>query len=305
MFNHKPNLRLSDTAPCIKPITQHVVLLANHTTTTQLTLDALFSALCRDPKGAKLAYLYASDTLLSVIPYIVANRRAYVLTSLAHLNLSNQERWRQLRAVYQGVNTLTGLPVLSLAHSEYYADATAVDYGITVWVDSDGVLMDWQTKCLELMGSLGHHFPSIKEFNTSNHRVPLSKEMYQTYPDMFLNLAPTTFGIGMMDRIMATCEGKASVKVLTAIGGEHHDVGGARLDKTYSLINAYPLSTEDIHVVMSSRDKVDYMQPGDIIIDDWLPTIDAANQNNRYGIQIFDTESSIGGLKELHELVNH
>ncbi len=159
---------------------------------------------------------------------------------------------------------------------------------ITLWLDSDGLVYNWVKRMIELI-----NHPEIKtqdQLNKHPKRTELIKQVYHDYPFTFLNLDTIPEGVSLVRRLQNL---GVEFKVLTAIGEEHHDPETVILDKKMAWETTLGVPFEDVIVVPRSEDKLNYIQPGDILVDDYHKNVMQWNKAGGVGLH-FDPLSGEG-----------
>lgn len=268
--------------PSINALTTILNDPSNDSTTTNIIVKALATRTCE----SRIAFVKDGEgKIITAVPYILGSRSVGVKLALTHLEYSRHELERIQICIINGLNLFTGLRVVGYPAEDGGAKITVHKPATTVWVDSDQTLVDWFTPMLQYANANGYEFTNIHEFNAHPDCREIVAKAYAEKPNYFLDLEAIPLSIIMYDALLAICEGKARVRILTAVGGDHDDPSEVTVDKIQNLTSLYPVSVSDIHVVHHSADKMDYMQEEDILIDDYSLNITQANSIGIHGIK--------------------
>lgn len=158
-----------------------------------------------------------------------------------------------------------------------------IDYD--VYIDSDGVIADFNLKSIQAFGKTAEQFEQKGQFWAA-----LTE--YDSTVEKFFATLPKC--IGADDLIKFCVDNFRSVKILTASGFTPKDVKEQKIE-WYA--KEYP-SIECI-VVNKSPDKAQYASPTAILIDDRSKSIDPWVKAGGIGILHYDVESTIETLRQM------
>jgi len=149
----------------------------------------------------------------------------------------------------------------------------------TIYFDADDILQDWCNTTIRVLGGM-EDLPSPvnrAQLNAMPKRKEVLGLMYQRRPNLFTELPPLENGLSLFNLVKAEVAGSnTKVKVLTAIGYDHHDPEMVKQDKINTLTKLLDIPEEDIIVVMHGSDKADFLDSSCLLIDDWDKNTDAA-----------------------------
>ena len=154
-----------------------------------------------------------------------------------------------------------------------------------VYLDSDGVICDFDLKSKQALGK------TASEFEVKGQFWAALTEYDSTVEKFFLNLPKYE---GADDLVNFCLNNFRSVKILTASGFTPTDVKQQKLDY---YAREYP-GIECI-VVNKSPDKAAYASPTAILIDDRQKSITPWVEAGGIGILHYDVESTIETLKQM------
>lgn len=154
-----------------------------------------------------------------------------------------------------------------------------------VYLDSDGVICDFDSKSRQAFGK------TASEFEVKGHFWAALTEYDATVEKFFLNLPKHE---GADDLVNFCLNNFRSVKILTASGSTPKDVKQQKLDY---YAREYP-GLECI-VVNKSSDKAVYASPTSILVDDRNKSIIPWVEAGGVGILHYDAETTIETLKHM------
>lgn len=142
--------------------------------------------------------------------------------------------------------------------------------------DSDGVFADWTTYMLE------NHltdFTDIRSFNNSDDKLTRLQAVYKEDPHAFAKLPRLPEAYTLVKFMSVLQNAGVPVRILTAVGSEHHDVEMATQDKLawfeelFTEMKAQDdtirLTTDLVCVVHLSEVKQHEAKQGSLLIDDY------------------------------------
>lgn len=158
----------------------------------------------------------------------------------------------------------------------------------TIFLDSDGVLADFEKAVIEL------HGPNYKNLHPITFWRPITKEI----DNFFSTLSPMNDAVELAEYVK-DIDGY-NVKVLTALPRPTDKAVTAGDDKT-KWIQKHIDSTLEVITVIGGKNKAKYCKsPEDILIDDTQRNIDAWKEAG--GIGILHT-STLDTIKQLEEII--
>lgn len=183
----------------------------------------------------------------------------------------------------------TVLPSFSV-HTALCCDAP------TVYIDSDGVLVDWVSYMLK------NHFPgwTIDEINGLEPQVRAEtlRKVYEQDPLVFAKLTPFEEAQSLIDAVDAL---GVDWHILTSSGSDHPSYNTAKSSKIYNLCQFDKVTEEKIIVTPTSADKQCYAGVGKVLIDDFWKNINQWEEVGGVGVKV----STCGAkLREIIEWIN-
>ena len=155
---------------------------------------------------------------------------------------------------------------------------------IRIYLDLDGVGADWTGYMLK------NHFPQFKTIDTLNkhpNRQTLLEQVYLDDSSVFLNLEPLPQFKVLLDKLInLKKEFPISLKILTAIGSEHHNPLQVASDKRGWLRTHFNINDKDIIIVNRSNDKQYLSDPHSILIDDFDDNIVSWVKGGGHGVLV-------------------
>lgn len=180
---------------------------------------------------------------------------------------------------------------------------------IEIFCDSDGVAADWKATMLSQISSQGTGIVKIDQLNKHPERPAIIKKAYREVPNMFaiLPMIPSFLPVlkclkkhynNNVNRAFLGYE--VRVRILTAVGEEHHDFIQVRNDKErWFESRQIPFKVECVH---KSEHKTNFSNGIDtsfkshhkILIDDFLRNCNNWNAacKNNLSIHVADNEES-------------
>lgn len=160
----------------------------------------------------------------------------------------------------------------------------------TISLDMDGVLADFDTRCVEMIGK------RLMDFETSqagwDALGDLRLDMYKDLPKM------KDADYLVRNVIELSYHNGYSVGVLTAVP-KLGRVPMAKQHKREWLSMHFPHLLFDFNIGPWAQDKYKHCNPGDVLIDDSKLNIEQWNKAGGYGILHVDAETSIRELKKI------
>ena len=148
-----------------------------------------------------------------------------------------------------------------------------------IYLDMDGVIADFDSGFEQLFGVLPRHIPKTERWDkvnsVANYWVDLPKR-----PEA--------------DTLIAHLR-KYGFTILTGV--PHQGCEKAKIQKRIWLKNHYGIEANVI--CCFSKDKANYCQVGDILIDDWPPNIERWHQAGGIGILHISVEDTLRQLAQL------
>lgn len=148
-----------------------------------------------------------------------------------------------------------------------------------IYLDMDGVIADFDGYFEQLFGVLPRHIPKTERWDKVNNM-----------PNYWADLPKMPGADTLITHLR-----KYGFAILTGVphqGGEK-----AKIQKRIWLKNHYGIEVDVI--CCFSKDKANYCQVGDILIDDWLPNIERWYQAGGIGILHTSIEDTLKQLKRL------
>lgn len=147
---------------------------------------------------------------------------------------------------------------------------------LTVYLDMDGVLADFDKKAIELVGKRLYDFPTSKEGWDAINHVPEIYSLLEPMPDA----DELVNGVFQLQSDYDYC---FNVGVLTAIP-KIGRIPDAKIHKREWIRNYYPALLMDFNIGPHAVDKQKHCRPGDVLIDDSGMNIPQWNNAGGYGI---------------------
>jgi hypothetical protein len=166
----------------------------------------------------------------------------------------------------------------------------------TVYIDSDGVLVDWVSYMLK------RHFPgwTIDELNglEPKRRAETLGAVYEDDPLVFAKLTPFKEAQALIDAVDAL---GVNWYILTSAGSDHPSFDTAKTSKLYNLCRFNKVTEDKVIVTPASADKQLYAGVGKVLIDDFWKNINQWEEAGGVGVKV----STCGAkLQEIIDWIN-
>lgn len=161
---------------------------------------------------------------------------------------------------------------------------------MTVYLDMDGVLADFDKKTIELIGKRLRDFPTSKEGWAAIEHVQNIYEILEPMPDAD-KLVNGVF------RLQEKFRYNFDIGVLTAIP-RVGTIPDAKIHKRDWILKYYPELIYNFNIGPHAVDKQKHCRPGDVLIDDSEKNIPQWNDASGYGIFHTSAENSLSLLEE-------
>lgn len=159
---------------------------------------------------------------------------------------------------------------------------------LTVYLDMDGVLADFDAKTIELIGKRLYDFPTSKEGWDAINHVPEIYSLLEPMPDAD-ELVNGVFGLRQFHEF--------NVGVLTAIP-KIGRIPDAKIHKRRWIEIYYPKLLNDFNIGPHAQDKQKHCRAGDVLIDDSGKNIPQWNAAGGYGILHTSASKSLSELEQ-------
>jgi len=161
----------------------------------------------------------------------------------------------------------------------------------TVYVDLDGVIVDWQSGFKRISGGL-----TGDEYETKYGKVPSMELIKSQGVEWWANLEWMPDGKDLWKHIN---DNFVNVKILTATGRPGGYTSMARKGKEIWMKNNLPgFPDKDKIIVGRKGEKAQFSKPGDILIDDTPKNVDDWIQAGGIGILHKNAMSTMSKLRE-------
>lgn len=159
---------------------------------------------------------------------------------------------------------------------------------LTVYLDMDGVLADFDKKTIELIGKRLRDFPTSKDGWDAINHVPEIYSLLEPMPDAD-ELVAGVFQLQQLYRF--------NIGVLTAIPRIGR-IPDAKIHKRNWIEIYYPKLLRDFNIGPYAVDKQKHCRKGDVLIDDSEKNIPQWNDAGGYGILHTSAEKSLAELEQ-------
>lgn len=157
----------------------------------------------------------------------------------------------------------------------------------TIYLDLDGVIADFDTYCVQLIGKSLYTFPDSQSGWDA---------LGQYKDDIFINLQPMSDSFELVSSVTDIAKNKGyNIGVLTAVP-KYGRVPFAKKHKMLWLQKHFPSLLSDFNIGPWAEDKQKHCIPGDILIDDVKLNIAQWDARGGIGIHHTSANNSIGAL---------